>query len=616
MPGTQTTPGTRFEQEVRGVLSAGTRLFDYEIISVLSQSNIGITYLAHDPNLDCRVAIKEYMPLSLASRQGDTSVVPRSVALSEPFAQERKRFVDEACALAKLGETPGLVRIDDLFEANGTAYLVMELAKGETLRQRLWHENHLAPRVVERMLASLLEGLEKVHAAGLLHHDIKPANIILDSHGDPTLINFGSRAPMTNGASPMAAAFTPDYAAPEQFRSAEQGPWTDIYGLSATLHHAITGAPPPIATDRMLDDSYRPLAMLLPAGFAQDLLHGVDVGLKVRSADRPQSIAAWRGSLPPLTANGLANLVILPPTAAGFAATMDPKLGIWLVVAIAGALVVSALMPTASSIEPAQVAERPAVAEQLQMPLAGALPGAATGRSAAVVETAVSGATDDSVPAEGLTAAYGEAQGVPSAHPQQESLFNDAARQMGEAAGPAVPQEASRHETAAETSRQADAATVPATASGPNTEAVLALSDQDRRHVQAALTALGHEVPVTGYFGPITRSMITAWQKSHDLPGTGFLDQSQLAALFAMEQTKLEAPRAEAALNLEDQDRKIVQTALTALGHYVPATGYFGPITRTMIAAWQTTQGLPSTGYLTGAELAALRLQAAAGSAK
>lgn len=598
------------------MLSAGTRLYDYEIISVLSQSGIGITYLAHDTSLDCRVAIKEYLPLSLAWREGDTNVLPRLAELSEPFAQERQRFVDEACALAKLGETPGLVRIDDLFEANGTAYLVMELAKGETLRQRLWHENHLAPRVVERMLASLLEGLEKVHAAGLLHHDIKPANIILDSHGDPTLINFGSRAPMTNGASPMAAAFTPDYAAPEQFRPAKQGPWTDIYGLSATLHHAITGAPPPIASDRLLDDAYRPLATLLPAGFAQDLLHGVDAGLKVRSADRPQSIAAWRGSLPPLTANnGLANLVILPPTAAQFAATMHPKLGIWLVVAIAGAVVVSALKPTASPVEPAQVAERPAVAEQLQMPLAGALPGVTTAQRA-VVETAVSGTTDGSVPAEGFAAAYGEAQDVPSARPEQESLLNDAARPMGEVAGPAVPRDASRQETAAETSRQADAATAQTTASGPNTEAALNLSDQDRRRVQAALTALGHEVPVTGYFGPITRSMITAWQKSHDLPGTGFLDQSQLAALFTMEQAKLEAPRAEAALNLEDQDRKSVQTALTVLGHYVPATGYFGPITRTMIAAWQKTQGLPSTGYLTSAELATLRLQAAAGSAK
>ena len=140
----QTTPGTLPSQEVRGVLSAGTRLYDYEIISVLSQSGLSATYLAHDTNLDCRVAIKEYLPLSLAWREGSMSVVPRSTELGEQFMQERSRFVDEACALARLGETRGIVRIDDLFEANGTAYLVMELAKGETLRQRLWHERRLA----------------------------------------------------------------------------------------------------------------------------------------------------------------------------------------------------------------------------------------------------------------------------------------------------------------------------------------------------------------------------------------------------------------------------------------------------------------------------------------
>jgi peptidoglycan hydrolase-like protein with peptidoglycan-binding domain len=129
--------------------------------------------------------------------------------------------------------------------------------------------------------------------------------------------------------------------------------------------------------------------------------------------------------------------------------------------------------------------------------------------------------------------------------------------------------------------------------------------------VQTALTVLGHDVPTTGYFGPITRKMIAAWQKTQGLPESGFLNASQLAALYTMEQTKLEAPRAEAALNLSDRDRKRVQAALTALGHYVPTTGHFGPITRRMIAAWQEAQGLPPTGYLTAAQLAALRQQAA-----
>ena len=611
----QTTPGTRSNQEVRGVLSAGTRLYDYEIISVLSQSGLSATYLAHDTNLDCRVAIKEYLPLSLASREGDTCVMPRSTALGEQFVQERKRFVDEACALAKLGETRGIVRIDDLFEANGTAYLVMELAKGETLRQRLWHEKHLPPHIVERMLASLLEGLEKIHAAGLLHRDIKPASIILDARGDPTLIDFVAH-------SPMAAAFTPDYAAPEQFTAAEQGPWTDIYGLAATLHHAITGAPPPIASDRMLGDPYQPLAARPPAGFALDLLHGIDVGLTVRSGDRPQSIAAWRGILPPLMANnGLASLVMLPPAAARLAVATRPGLAVGLGVAIVGALIVSAaaLKPTASIVESADIASRPAMAERqprTPLPPAEALSGATVAPNA-VVATTASGTTDDGVLVldPGRTATGGAEDGAPE-RTQQDSLVTDAARPMGDAARLAATQGPAPHEASARTFGQADTAPAQGAASGPKTEAALNLSEEDRKRVQAALTALGHEVPATGYFGPITRSMITAWQKSRGLAETGFLDQSQITALFTMEQTKLEAPRAEAALNLSEQDRKRVQAALTALGHEVPATGYFGPITRRMITAWQKTQGLETTGYLTDPELAALRLQAAAGPAK
>src|SRR5882757_5519990 len=92
----------------------------------------------------------------------------------------------------------------------------------------------------------------------------------------------------------LAAVFTPGYAAAEQMTSAKQGPWTDIYGLSATLYHAITGQTPPSAFDRMLDDAYEPLGKKALPGFASGLLVGLDAGLAVRASDRPQSIAGWR----------------------------------------------------------------------------------------------------------------------------------------------------------------------------------------------------------------------------------------------------------------------------------------------------------------------------------
>src|SRR5262249_4896468 len=137
-------------------------------------------------------------------------------------------------------------------------------------------------------------GLEDVHQAGFLHRDIKPANIILDARNNPTLIDFGAaRAAMADRTALMTAIYTPRYAAAEQLTSARQGPWTDIYGLSATLYHAITGRPPPSALERALNDTYEPLVERSLAGFRPGLLRGIDAGLVVRAKDRPQSIADW-----------------------------------------------------------------------------------------------------------------------------------------------------------------------------------------------------------------------------------------------------------------------------------------------------------------------------------
>ena len=236
----------------------------------------GVTYRARDTTLGRDVAIKEYLPTALAVREDGTTVLPRSTALADEFRWGRDRFLQEARTLAKLDGAPAIVRVFDFLEANGTAYMVMALLDGEPLEQRLRREGCLFQPAIERLLDSLLDGLEAVHAAGFLHRDIKPDNIMLDARSAPTLIDFGaSRAPMAGGTAAMTAIFTPGYAAAEQFTSARQGPWTDIYGLCATLyhaivgrHHAIVGRPPPSAFDRMVNDAYEPLAKLRPAGFS------------------------------------------------------------------------------------------------------------------------------------------------------------------------------------------------------------------------------------------------------------------------------------------------------------------------------------------------------------
>lgn len=132
----------------------------------------------------------------------------------------------------------------------------MELLGGQTLHQRVERQGPLAAEGINRILGSLLDGLEQVHAAGFLHRDIKPANILLDEQGRATLIDFGAaRAAVSGRSQAMTAVFTPGYAAVEQFTAATQGPWTDIYGLAATLHYAIAGRAPPNSIDRILDDT-------------------------------------------------------------------------------------------------------------------------------------------------------------------------------------------------------------------------------------------------------------------------------------------------------------------------------------------------------------------------
>ncbi len=304
-PGEGQASGTDFV-----ALQPGQTVGRYEILAVLGRGSFGITYRARDTQLDREVAIKEYLPSALALRRGGTTVLPQSTKMVDDFTWGRDRFVEEGRTLATLQHAPAIVEVFDFLEANGTAYIVMKLMPGSTLEDRL-NRGTLSSSEADRILWPLLEGLEQVHATGFLHRDIKPANILLDAQGNPTLIDFGaSRAAMAGRTTALTAIFTPGYAAPEQFTSAKQGTWTDIYGLAATLYHAITGAAPPSAFDRLVEDTRRPLGELKPAGFAPELLAGIDAGLALRAADRPQSITDWRGLLGQPAPGGQATVMI------------------------------------------------------------------------------------------------------------------------------------------------------------------------------------------------------------------------------------------------------------------------------------------------------------------
>jgi len=283
------------EEPEEGILARGVAVGRYTVTRKLARGGFGITYLARDTRLDRDVAIKEYLPEYFAIRGEGGVVLPRSTRVATDFLWGRDRFLDEAKTLARLGGTPGVVEVHDFLEANGTAYMVMALVRGETLEARLHGGKALDQGEISRLVEPLLEGLSHVHAIGFLHRDIKPSNILVDRSGRPTLIDFGaSRLALQGRTQAMTAIYTPGYAPLEQMSATRQGPWTDIYALAATLYHCIAGTPPQSAVDRVSDDEMVPAEKLGEGRYASGLLSAIDAGLRLKAGERPQSIDEWR----------------------------------------------------------------------------------------------------------------------------------------------------------------------------------------------------------------------------------------------------------------------------------------------------------------------------------
>ena len=277
-------------------LPAGSRLEEYEIVRVLGAGGFGITYLAFDHTLDGPVAIKEYFPAGLAARIDDRRVAAASTESRDVFAWGLDRFLDEARTMHRFRH-PNVVRAHRVVEAHGTAYIVMEYVEGEALAAILESRGRLPAAAWRRWLDPLLDGLAHIHGLGYLHRDIKPANIVVRAEdSEPVLIDFGAARAAARDRT-HTRVLTPEYAPIEQHSSqAAQGPPTDIYALAAVSCRALTGAPPPSAPDRMLDDRYEPLVGRV-AGADRAWLAALDLGLALRPQDRPQTVAAWHATL-------------------------------------------------------------------------------------------------------------------------------------------------------------------------------------------------------------------------------------------------------------------------------------------------------------------------------
>jgi serine/threonine protein kinase len=282
-------------------LEIGTQLGDYTIQAILGRGAFGITYLAYDQNLNYLVAIKEYLPQELATRNKDNTVHPYSGEKESLFQYGLNSFLREAQTIAKFRH-PNIVSIRGFFKENDTAYMVMEYEKGQTLKAYLEEHPNISEQRLLEIFCPINDGLLYVHKLNYIHRDIKPANIVIREDNTPVLIDFGTaRDVLNNNSEDLTQIFTKGYAPVEQCypKLAKQGPWTDIYALGATLYFAITGNVIISSKDRTINDIYQPLVDLAPYNqkYSLHFLKAIDDALSCNPDERPQDLEAWNNAL-------------------------------------------------------------------------------------------------------------------------------------------------------------------------------------------------------------------------------------------------------------------------------------------------------------------------------
>ncbi len=283
-------------------LPPGTRPASAELPGQVGEGGFSIVYEAWDHSLERRVALKEYMPSSLASRRERSQVHARSARHQETFQAGLKSFVNEGKLLAQF-DHPSLVKVYRFWEANGTAYMVMPLYEGVTLKDTV---RALPAPPDETWLMGLLdpltEALIAIHREQCFHRDIAPDNVLLlKEDGRPLLLDFGAaRRVIGDKTQALTVILKPGYAPVEQYAedtAMRQGPWTDVYALASVVHWAILGRTPPVSVARMMSDAYEPLVRAAEGRYSHRLLSAIDAALAVLPEKRTPSIEAFREGL-------------------------------------------------------------------------------------------------------------------------------------------------------------------------------------------------------------------------------------------------------------------------------------------------------------------------------
>ncbi len=271
----------------------------YKIERVLGQGGFGNTYIGYNTVFNERVAIKEFFMQGINDRDENTGSVSVSIERNiQQFEEQREKFKKEALRIRKL-DNPHIVKVHDLFEENGTVYYVMDYVDGENLSERLKRTGKsMTEQEVSEILPQILDALKSVHDAGIWHLDLKPANVMVDSHGNVKLIDFGAskqlNAQKGGATTSTAISYTNGYAPREQMEQNYDkfGPWTDIYALGSTLYNLLTNKRPPLPTD--IDDDIsedKHVALPFPKLISADMKRLILQMMHTNSKARPQSVS-------------------------------------------------------------------------------------------------------------------------------------------------------------------------------------------------------------------------------------------------------------------------------------------------------------------------------------
>ena len=275
-------------------LRKGTRLIGrYTVEGVLGQGGFGITYLGMDELHKKKVAIKEFFPQGIVTRniEYEDTVTVTLVGEKENYDKGKERFLKEAQTMAMFSKDKGIVKALDFFEINNTAYIVMEYLEGVTLKQYLRENKRIAAEDLVELLVPLIEALDEIHSQGLIHRDISPDNIMVLPDGRIKLMDFGAARDYTEfGEKSLSIVLKPGYAPPEQYQThGVQGPWTDIYALCATMYKCITGENPPDAIDRLVDDHLKKISAF-GISVSPQIEKAIIKGMSVAAKDRYQNV--------------------------------------------------------------------------------------------------------------------------------------------------------------------------------------------------------------------------------------------------------------------------------------------------------------------------------------